>query len=644
LEACEFVKPAGIIPKSTYDSLKNRGKIATIGRGGNGREILIKYESLPPVYKELVKQRFGDPYEYAAKQPIRDLIQPDEKVRQFFENYEGVSLEYEDKQRYTNDAAILTAFHRLLANKKQLKEMLHISIGAFWQKACEIVVDVAQEYPNTLPTSERRLKPRYNDFVKSGFDAATLIDGRKYNTTNNRKVDDEFEWLIMSLFVQRHRPYKNEVHNDYLSFLAGDVIIIDTRKNEPFDPEYYRCYGEMSDTTIWRILTKPVNMATVDKMRLNSLDYSNKHLPYNERFAPIYSLSKLTMDDYEPPFMMPNGKRLSGYVVMDVTSKCIIGKAFSRDKKTNLLIDSLKDMFRLLVANECGIPGEIEFERHLTEPLMEDDGILKAENLFPFVRLCRAANPREKRAEHTFRHYKYTKKKEKGFRGRPFAKDEANRMNENVTATRDFDEIVEVESSYIEKWNNDLHHDQDRYPGMTRWDVFMSNQNPNLATLKRHLIAQYIGEKEATTIRNNKIMRVQYNNYWLPSAEIIKELDSYSVTAYYLRDKNGQIPEVYIYQNGVYKCTAAKGSKYNESQFEATEDDKRIMHEQFAYRSGFDKLVKERAAGLAKVEVIKTDLLTVQEMPSRKELPTFEEPVSPRKVRINYAEQAEKDL
>lgn len=617
-----------------------------MGRGGNGNSVLIKYESLPPAYKQLVKDRFGDPYEYAAKQPIRDLIQIDENVRQFFENYDGVGLEYEDKMKYTNDAAILKAFYKLLSNKKQLKEMLHISIGAFWQKACEIVKDVQHQYPNTLPTSERRLKPRYNDFVKSAFDPATLIDGRKYNTTNNRKVDDEFEWLIMSLFVQRHRPYKLEAYNDYLAFLRGEVIIMDTRKKEAFDPEYYRCYGEMSDTTIWRILTKPVNMAVVDKMRLNALDYSNKHSPYNERFAPLYSLSKLTMDDYDPPFKMPNGKRLSGYVVMDVASKCIIGSAFSRDKNTELLIASLKDMFRLLVTNDCGIPGELEFERHLTEPLMIDDGLLKAGNMFPFVRLCRAANPREKRAEHTFRHLKYTKKKEKGFRGRPWAKDEANRMNENVTATREFEDIVEVERRYMAKWNNDLHHDTDRYPGMTRWEVFIENQNPHLARLNRHLMAQYIGEKVTTTIRNNKVLQVQYGSYWLPSAESIMDFNSHSVTAYYLRDKDGQIPEVYLYQDGEYKCTAMKGERYNESQFEQTDEDKRIMHEQFGYRSGFDAMVRQRVSELAKVEVIKMETLTVDELPAKKELPSFaevEQP-APSKVKKSFSQMAEDDL
>ena len=653
LEDFEFVRkdsnPDGLVPQNTYESLKKRKQLVSIGKG-HGSKFLIEFESLPPVYKKLVMDHFGDPYEYAAKQPIRDLIKPDEKARQFFEDYvkpSGGDLDYTDKVRYSNNAAILRAFHQLLSNKKQLKQVLHISIGAFWQKACEIIKDVQQQFPNSLPTSDRRLKPIYNSFVSSGFDYAVLIDGRVNNTTNNRKVDDEFEWLIMSLFAQQHRPYKNEVYNDYISFLKGDVIIMDTKNNEPFNPEHYQCYGELSDTTIWRILTKPVNMAIVDKMRMNALDYSNKHLPYNERFAPVYALSKLTMDDYVPPFKLPNGNWSSGYAVADVASKCIIGTAYSRDKNTDLLIESLKDMFRLLVAHNCGIPGEIEFERHLTEALMEDDGILKAKNVFPFVRLCRAANPREKRMEHNFRHLKYTKKKEKGFRGRPWARDEANRFNEKTTATKSFEEIIEVERYYIAKWNNSLHDDQDRYPGMTRWEVFISSQNPNLSQLKHHLIAQYIGEKTATTIRNNKVLKVQHANYWLPSAESIALFSSHSVTAYYLRNSEGQIPEVYIYQDGEYKCTATKSMRYNESQFEQTEDDVAIMHKQFGYRSGFDAMIKKGVAGLAKVNVLKGnafDAPELPEQPAKKQAPALDQFNLPKKEKINYAEKAVNDL
>lgn len=661
LESSEFIRtdrnPDGLVPEGTYKSLQQRGKINVIGRGGNGREILIKYESLPPVYKTLVQERFGNPYEYAAKQPIRDLIVPDEKAREFFDNLDY--LNDTDKAKYANDAAILNAFNKLLSNKRDLKRSLNITIAAFWTKACEIVKDVAYQFPNTLPTSERRLKPHYNNYVNSGFDYATLIDGRKFNETNNKIVDEKLEWLIMSLFVQSHRPYKNEIYDQYLQFLAGKVTIIDKKSIDKetgeikniFDPADYQKYGELSATTIWRILTKPVNMAIVDKLRLNALDYSNKHLPFNERKAPQYSLSKISIDDKEMTFRLHDNdddkKRVSAYEIFDVTSGCCIGKAFGLKKNRELFLAAIKDMFRFLANNNLGIPAEIEFEHHIANTFLDD--LLQAGNVFPFTRLCRAANPREKRAEHNFRPMRYsqTNKNTQGFIGRPFARSEANRMNERSTKKYFYDEIVAIELANIDNRNNELHHKQDLYPNMTRMEVFMENLNPNLAKLNHKTLARYIGEPTTTTIRNNKILRVQHQNYWLPSAHSIALFDNYSVTAYYIPQADGSIPEVHVYQNDEYKCTCALAEKYNEAQAEQTDTDVEIMHRQFGYRSSFDAQVKESVAALAKVEVIKNDaMLQAENRKPKAEMPQqvqFNE-TPPARVKRDYRKMAEEDV
>jgi len=649
IESQEFIKPTGLIPKGTYDTLKSRRKIEVIGRGGNGNEALIKYESLPPVYKALVQERFGNPYEYVAKQPIIDLIQPDEKARKFFDNYAQCNLDDIDRRNYVNDAAILNAFHKLLSNKRELKKMLNITIAAFWVKAGEIIKDVEHQYPNTLPTSERRLKPHYNTYVKSGFDYNTLIDGRKFNETNNKKVDAQFEWLIMSLYVTG-RPYKNEVYNNYLKFLAGDITLIDKKTGEIFDVEEYKKYGELSDTTIWRILSAPRNMVIIDKLRLNALDYSNKHLPYNERHAPEFSLSKISIDDLEIQFDVEgNDKRVSAYEIIDVASGCIIGKSFGMKKDRNLFMAAIKDMFRFLANNGMGIPAEIEFEHHIANTFLDD--LLKDGNVFPFTRLCRAANPREKRAEHTFRSKRYSPaiKNQKGFKGRPFAKSEANRLNERDKVKYYYDDIVAIEMAAIEARNSEMHHKTDKYPGKTRWEVFMENINPNLAHINNKTLARHIGERTSTTIRNNKVMKVQYNNYWLPTPESIELFDSYTVTAYYIREADGTIPEVHLYQNDEYKCTCTQSAPYNESQVEQTADDKHKMHVQFGYRSKFDKMIRDGVESLAKMEIISNESVNKAVVKparaakiSKATLQNQEE--APKRVKVDYSKMAEDDL
>lgn len=649
IESQEFIKPSGLIPINTYRALQYRKKIEVLGRGGNGNEVLIKFESLPPVYKALVEERFGNPYEYVAKQPIRDLIVPDEKARKFFDIYNECNLDDIDRRNYANDAAILNAFHKLLSNKRELKRMLNITIAAFWVKAGEIIKEVEHQYPNTLPTSERRLKPHYNKYVKSGFDYTTLIDGRKFNETNNKKVDDQLEWLIMSLFVTG-RPYKNEVYNNYLRFLAGDITLIDKKTGEIFDVNEYKKYGELSDTTIWRILTKPKNLIIIDKLRLNALDYSNKHLPYNERKAPEFSLSKISIDDLEIQFDVEgNDKRVSAYEIIDVASGCIIGKSFGMSKDRDLFLAAIKDMFYFLANNSFGIPAEIEFEHHIANTFLDD--LLKDGNVFPFTRLCRAANPREKRAEHTFRRKRYSPaiKNQPGFKGRPFAKNESNRVNERDKVKYYFNDIVAIENAAIEERNNEMHHNTDKYPGMTRWEVFMANINPNLSEISHKTLARYIGKKVNTTIRNNKLMQVQYNTYWLPTPESIELFDNYSVTAYYIPAADGSIPKVHVYQNDEFKCTCTQSEPYNEAKAEQTDDDIHKMHVQFGYRSGFDAMVKEGVAELAKMEIIENKVINKAIVkPARPSLtpkgatPPADE--APKKAKIDYSKLAEDDL
>jgi hypothetical protein len=54
--------PDGVgIPMATYKSLKQRKKMLVLGRGGNGNEAFIVYNSLPQEYQNKINIRFGDP-------------------------------------------------------------------------------------------------------------------------------------------------------------------------------------------------------------------------------------------------------------------------------------------------------------------------------------------------------------------------------------------------------------------------------------------------------------------------------------------------------------------------------------------------------------------------------------------------------
>src|SRR5690242_15929994 len=51
------------------------------------RKVLIEYEKLKEDYKRKVEARFGNPYEYVAKLPIRSLVKWDDKAEEFYLAY-----------------------------------------------------------------------------------------------------------------------------------------------------------------------------------------------------------------------------------------------------------------------------------------------------------------------------------------------------------------------------------------------------------------------------------------------------------------------------------------------------------------------------------------------------------------------------
>ena len=114
--------------------------------------------------------------------------------------------------------------------------------------------------------------------------------------------------------------------------------------------------------------------------------------------------------------------------------------------------------------------------------------------------------------------------------GRWWARLEANRPKEEKVydeyndtykvKSYTYDELVADDIRAINEYNNQLHPNQKRYPGMTRWDVFCKMQNPNLRPWDKAVLYRYIGFHTNTTIRNNSYFKVQYKDFRLPDPEV----------------------------------------------------------------------------------------------------------------------------
>ena len=295
---------------------------------------------------------------------------------------------------------------------------------------------------------------------------------------------------------------------------------------------------------------------------------------------------------------------VKAYYAYDVASGAVVGYAYSRLKTKELFIDCMRNMFQTLDRNGLYMPAELEVEHHLVSNFA--DGLMNAGTVFPFVRWCNPGNSREKRAEHFNRTKKYSVEKRLQTNiGRWYAKLEANRPKEEKVydelnntykvRTYSYEELVADDIRAIQEYNAQQHPNQKKYPGMTRWDVLCQTQNPDLAAWDRRVLCRFIGECTETSIRQNMYCTVQYQQYRLPSPDVIEKLAprNNKVLAYYLPDIDGNISEVHIYQNDKFIATCALLERYNEATAEQTDADREAYIEQSKYVAQFDSMMRQ---------------------------------------------------
>ncbi len=161
--------------------------------------------------------------------------------------------------------------------------------------------------------------------------------------------------------------------------------------------------------------------------------------------------------------------------------------------------------------------------------------------------------------------------------------------------TYGYDQLVADDIAMIREYNSMMHPNQKKFPGMTRWDVLCRCQNPDLSPIDKAVLYRFIGEHTQTSVKQNAYITVQYNQYRLSSPEIISRLEprNYKVDAYWLPDADGNIGEVYIYQNSRLIDTCRLVERYNEATAEQTEADREAYTDQAKYVAQFDAMVKK---------------------------------------------------
>ena len=612
---------APILSVPNYKKLAAKKEINVVRPGkGLGSYALVEIATMPLRFQERIKLKYGDMKEDVIRNWLGSHYHIDAKAREFYTRFRfdnGDALPPEHIQEYTVNASVIEAVMRAMEDATFMRKAMKAG-PVNWGELAGAISYYQAEFGHTLPVSSNRFKKRVNDFKANGYES---LISRKFMNQNRRKVTYDIERLLLSIDAQPEQPFNTTVWEQYNMFVQGDLELYDPETGEVLNPaDFTDKNGNplvLSPATVANYLNNPKNKALRAKLHMSQWDFNNAYRPYHLRSIGEFSLSKVSLDDRDLPRPMKDGNRVKAYYAYDVVSGAVVGYAYNRYKTTELFLDCMRNMFQTLDRNGMYIPAELEVEHHLVSDFA--DGLMQAGTVFPLIRWCNPGNSREKRAEHKNREKKYgvEKRTQVGI-GRWWAKLEANRPKEEKVydeknntykvKTYSYEELVADDIRAIQTFNAQPHPNQKRYPGMSRWDVLCAHQNPNLAPWDKAVLYRFIGQHTETTIRQNTYCTVMYNQYGLPSPEIIEKLEprNYKVDAYYLPDADGTINEVYIYQNGRYIATCKPVARYNENTAEQTEADKAAYTEQSKYVAQFDKMMKDgkikRVGILAKEE------------------------------------------
>lgn len=607
----EELVPAHFNTWNTLKSLIRRneergtGAFRVLQIGGNGRKLLIDFDTLPEQYRNAI----GDPRENSH--PLEKYYKVDKEAVRFYQTYrfdDGGYLDLPYQEKYYINASVLKA---LIAFRKEASKMPKQRGGVdeiLRQHATGFnkTLQTKHNCSHTLPESLKRFKDVLKSFENKGY--AGLISG-KHGNDNRRKVFENTMALLEGMFGRDNtKPTATDIYRTYTEFLKGRCEVINPGTGELFNPADFK---ELSESTVKQYLTEwQSRIATWGLRSGNRQQYRGIFIPAHSFDRPKYAGSLLSIDDRQPPFKMPDGKRVWFYMGIDLASEAFTCWVYGKSKE-GIILEFYRQLVRNYAAWGLNLPDGLEAEMSLNSSFTET--FLREGNMFQNVRI-EANNARGKKIERYFRDLRYgLEKKREGWVARPFAISESNQAPSREPDTLYYDEIIENCLKDIETWNNMPH---SIHTHLTRWEVFMDMQNPNLMPTNYTGFLRYLGRKETVSCGRGGKMRIRGYDY-IPGENgkicfgaslinLLKRIEGKQVDIYWIDDDQGTPFKAQVYLDTLLICEAIKQPRPNKAVIEQTPEDIEAYELFCKYVSTVEAFARQRKNEIEPVIVIPT--------------------------------------
>jgi hypothetical protein len=590
--------------RTLQDHIKKYGVIKQVVKGGNGREALYAFDSLG----SKIKEEMGNPKK--GEHLMDKFYREEAEVLQFFTNYnvDGAYLKSPLQKEYITNANVLIACVALKVARERERRMKGISLKGVMKTICDDATSYTK-VGHTLPTSEKRFKMDFNEFLKPlegwKFNYASCISG-KVNNQNKRKVFAPELKLLNDLFAgQGKKPTRTEISRTYNGFLQGYVEVINQETGEVYEPKQFK---PLSEATIinylgsWSESIGTYAIRSGDRQKL-----MQQFKPYHSLRKTVFAGSIISIDDRQPPFEYAPGQRIWLYIGQDLGSEMIVACVYGKSKE-GIITEFYRQLLRNYSDWGFNLPLELEAESSLNSSFK--DTFLRPGAMFEHVRI-EANNARGKRVEGTNRvfRYEYDKQRE-GFIARPFAQSESNQAGPGKKVIVPYSQIVQGCLKDIEDYNNTSH---SIHKDKLRWDYFCENQHPDTKPTNWKALLPHLGYATKTTVKTG-ILKLQGKEFLLgvegkisvgeQLISLMRRLEGDSVTVYWLDGNDGEVLKAIIYINDTYICDAVAKPMYSRSAAEFTDEDKQAREIMSAYVATIDGYMNRKIKSIEEVLVL----------------------------------------
>ncbi len=596
----------------TYDALAKKLKrsenkpwgLKRLAVGGNGRELLVDFDSLPNDIQEVL----SDPRKLKGN-ILKNYFAWDEGAKRFYSDYARPVFGYlseSEQGQYIINASVMQAVLLLeeartnerINKKASIHRWKDIRTGESMSLAKSLWMDamsfndtlwVEHRLKHNLPTNERRFKEAYNNFKSDSY-YSIIKDPEGKALMNAVKVNDAVEEILKGMHIKKHNPSATEIYNNYRAFREGLAVIYSSKTGEMFDPSNY---PDLSEGTIRAYLAKYASKVGTSVIRTGDRQrIINKLIPAAQMELPKFANSIISVDDRQPPFWYEKGKRMWFYIGLDVASQAITAVVYGKTKE-GIILDFYRQMVRFY-AYFCNGNMPIELEAEKSGNSQYESTFLEEGSLFKYTHI-EANNARAKYIERMFGKLRYEEEKgEDGWIARPHAKSENNIASYSKYKEREiipYHQLVQARLKNLEDWNNKPHPTE---ANMTRWEYFLERQIEEKNPINYKRILPMLGYREESSCRQGTVA-LQYAKRAIAQdgkictgedlLSAMRKIEGKEIEVYWLDAYDGGVLKAMVYQGSKYICELMEFPKYNRAKAERTDADIVAESLQSAYKN-----------------------------------------------------------